>query len=596
MLEAMRDIYPNFTECSIQTFDDNKKNKEAKDLLPSIILSQNNLDWNRILDLNKRWCGIFFSVNSMIEWTRKIETVTKVNSWICEIDWISKELQRKMVENCPLQPSLIIESKSSLHLYWFAKDWTKEKWYDICNGLRNYFDWDPAVVDISRVLRVPWFEHCKNPDDRFMIQIVWGNSTIYTEEEMIAKYPDKRSVTEIKNSMIQKEQTAKRDMWWDYFWDRVKQMNAENMLEEISGHKFVNGEYITFVNNSDWTKQICANGISTGCWIRTDGSIWSKTNGWPHWTNRVFRYNNCDGRQLAQWIRETHPEMCDSKVIPKKEVKKELVEDRTIDMTSIVPFSWWLDVLDNSFGRYDYNIMTVVVWESQSGKTEFTYYQARANAKRGIKCCYLCIEMTKKRMIARIARKRAGITKIEWSNKTFTEQQKELFMKIYNELWDIPNIDMVNMDKPTIDDVKNKIIEKMNEWYVLFYVDNMWFIVSDLKEIEATPIIIRELKSLTSNNKIAINLLHHFNKGNKQDRNWPRGMESIRSSGKIENDADNVLQVWRDLDPEMLLEDRNKVLISLQKDREHWEPNNCYIRFHKWEYLSEEDFTLLLNR
>jgi len=36
-------------------------------------------------------------------------------------------------------------------------------------------------------------------------------------------------------------------------------------------------------------------------------------------------------------------------------------------------------------------------------------------------------------------------------------------------------------------------------------------------------------------------------------------MASIRSSGKIENDADYVLQVWRDLDEDIPAEDRELV-------------------------------------
>jgi replicative DNA helicase len=36
-------------------------------------------------------------------------------------------------------------------------------------------------------------------------------------------------------------------------------------------------------------------------------------------------------------------------------------------------------------------------------------------------------------------------------------------------------------------------------------------------------------------------------------------MASIRSSGKIENDADYVLQVWRDLDDDIPPEDRKLV-------------------------------------
>jgi hypothetical protein len=46
---------------------------------------------------------------------------------------MGKEIQDKLIKNCPLKPSLIIESKSSYHMYWFAKDGIIEKWIDICN-------------------------------------------------------------------------------------------------------------------------------------------------------------------------------------------------------------------------------------------------------------------------------------------------------------------------------------------------------------------------------------------------------------------------------------------------------------------------------
>jgi len=86
---------------------------------------------------------------------RDKESVVSVSSWICEVDGLDKKTQQKIINNAPIQPSLIIESNSSYHMYWFAKEGTKEKWNDIANGLRNFFDGDPAVVDISRVLRMP---------------------------------------------------------------------------------------------------------------------------------------------------------------------------------------------------------------------------------------------------------------------------------------------------------------------------------------------------------------------------------------------------------------------------------------------------------
>jgi hypothetical protein len=64
---------------------------------------------------------------------RNKESVTEINAWICEVDGIDKTEQQAMIKICPIKPSLIIESKSSYHLYRFAKDGTKENWNKICN-------------------------------------------------------------------------------------------------------------------------------------------------------------------------------------------------------------------------------------------------------------------------------------------------------------------------------------------------------------------------------------------------------------------------------------------------------------------------------
>jgi replicative DNA helicase len=58
-------------------------------------------------------------------------------------------------------------------------------------------------------------------------------------------------------------------------------------------------------------------------------------------------------------------------------------------------------------------------------------------------------------------------------------------------------------------------------------------------------------------------------------------MASIRSSGKIENDADYVLQVWRDLEDEVPEFERKNVSIYLQKDRVRGDPANCVIEFDR---------------
>lgn len=583
IVESLALFYPRFDECSLQTFDDNRERKDWK--LAKIF---ENKDWNYkyLDDLNRDWAWIFFSVNPMVKWKRDKESVIWISTWICEIDGLDKDIQQKLIDNCPLKPSMVIDSKNSYHMYWFAKEWTKEKRYDIVNWLRNFFDWDPAVVDISRVLRLPWYNHMKDIEKPYMIDLKDYNWEYYTEEQMIIAYPDKRSVSEIKQSMITREEKARKDIWWDYFWDRVKNMDTKNMLDEISWSQFVSWDNISFRRNNNWTEQIRVNWKSTWCWIDNNWKIGSNAWWWPNWTNWVFRYGNCDWKELSRWIRDKHPEMCESKVIKKKEVKEIIIEQDNawMDFWTITPYSRWLDSLDNRFWKFNKHTLVVTIWESQSGKTEFTFYQARINASNWIKVCYIWLEMTKKNMITRICMKRAWVSKKEWDNKKFTQQQKDIMIQKYKELWDYNNLEIVNLIKPTIENIVETIKTKHNEWYELFYLDNLWFISSELQEIELTALAIRELKELTNSLPIWINILHHFNKWWAKDRTWPRWMASIRSSWKIENDADYVVQVWRDLDDEIPIDERKKVGIFLQKDRIWWDPSSCWIEFDRWDY------------
>lgn len=582
VVEALFEAYPRFKDCTIQTFDDNK---ERKDKTLARLFENKEANYKTLEELNLKGAGIFFSVNPMIAGKRDKESVVWVSSWICEIDWLDKDLQKKLIDNCPLKPNMIIESNSSYHLYWFAKDGTKENWNKVCNGLRNYFDGDPAVVDISRVLRLPWYNHMKDQTNPFLIDLVefvpWG----YTEDQMLAAYQNTQSLSEIKQSMLVKETKARDDLGGDYYWDRVKNMDTKTMLSEISGSSWVSGETIEFSKNHNGTEQIVVNGKSTGAWIDKNWKIGSSAGGWPNRTNWVFWYGICDGKEMARWINEKHPEMVIKKTVPKKETKEAIVEDMDVDWTAITPFSRWLPSIDAKFGRFERNRFIVTIGESQSWKTEFTFFQARVNADRGYKVCYIALEMSKKNMILRIAQKTAGVSKTEWDDKKFSESQKMKMKAKYDQLNNYNNLDITYLSKPTLEEVVEVIKERQRQGYELFYIDNLGFIKDpDIEEIEYVPIIVRELKDMTNTQPISINLLHHFNKWGTKDRVWPRGMASIRSSGKIENDADYVFQVWRDLDNDIPAEDKKLVGLYLQKDRIRWDPSDCQVEFDRWDY------------
>lgn len=580
--QAMLDNYPNFEQCSIQTFDDTQEKRSS--LARIFENKEDNLV--EIQNLNDQNAGIFFSVNPMKPWKRDKSSVTGISAWICEIDWLEKGVQEKLIKLSPLKPSLVLESKSSYHMYWFAKDWSIENRNDICNGLRNFFDWDPAVVDISRVLRLPWYYHCKNPQDKFMIWIHDFHNVYYTEEDMMKAYPNKQSVSELKRLNNKKETEAKRDLWWDYFRDRVKEMDTMEVLGNISWTSFVNNETIDFQRNANGTYQIMIDGRSIGAWIDKNNKIGSYSWWWPNWTNWVFRYGNCNWSELARWIKDNYPEMCESKVVKKKE-KKEITESmQDVDRSRKIPYTRWLPSLDRRFGKFDRWHFIVTVWESGSWKTEFTFFQARANADAGVKVCYIALEMTKQNMIDRLAMKHAGISKVQKNEWKVYDDQKVKFKEKRHELRYYKNLDIVHLEEPTLDVISEYILEKKKEWYELFYIDNLWFIVGDNREeeINLTARASRVIKELTNKHNITINLIHHFNKWSWKDRNWPRSLASIRSSWKIENDADFVIQVWRDMEEEQEGVLDKQVWIVLQKDREYWEPWKVIVEFDWWLY------------
>src|SRR5690606_4836257 len=113
---------------------------------------------------------IFISVNDFKTPQRRISNLKQVVSWAIDIDDAPKEEQLERLRK-GLMPSLVVESKRSLHAYWRAKDATfddiektKQAW-DLVQSDRliPFYEADKNAKDIARVLRMPGYYHMKNP-------------------------------------------------------------------------------------------------------------------------------------------------------------------------------------------------------------------------------------------------------------------------------------------------------------------------------------------------------------------------------------------------------------------------------------------------
>lgn len=107
---------------------------------------------------NERNRGIYFVVNFG---GHEDGEISRINAQFMECDELSLEEQLNQIEAFPLEPSLIVKTRKSLHTYWLIKDGDVAAFRRIQKGLAAHFGGDKTCVNESRVLRLPGFYHCK---------------------------------------------------------------------------------------------------------------------------------------------------------------------------------------------------------------------------------------------------------------------------------------------------------------------------------------------------------------------------------------------------------------------------------------------------
>ena len=150
--------------------------------------------------------GIFFVVNSGGNSDRKIN---KINAQFFECDTLSLEEQLENISKFPLEPSIIVQTKKSLHVYFLIKNGKGEKFRDIQKKLAKHFNGDGSCINESRVMRVPGFYHCK--EDPVRVKCIKFNPNLfYTQEDLERElsYSESEFIVNDDN-YIRKEETNK---------------------------------------------------------------------------------------------------------------------------------------------------------------------------------------------------------------------------------------------------------------------------------------------------------------------------------------------------------------------------------------------------
>ncbi|EOU1772743.1 DNA primase [Clostridium perfringens] len=174
--------------------------------------------------------GIFFVVNSGGNSDSKIN---KINAQFFECDTLSLEEQLENISKFPLEPSIIVQTKKSLHVYFLIKNGKVEKFRDIQKKLAKHFNGDGSCINESRVMRVPGFYHCK--EDPVRVKCIKFNPNLfYTQEDLERElsYSESEFIVNDDN-YIRKEETNKAGMNLSRGnlerLDHTRNLNKENL-------------------------------------------------------------------------------------------------------------------------------------------------------------------------------------------------------------------------------------------------------------------------------------------------------------------------------------------------------------------------------
>lgn len=564
--------YPNFFDTSIQTFDDNK---ERKDQNLARIYENTTENYKEAEKLNKQWAWVFFSVNSMSKGKRSKEAVTKINAWVCEVDNTSKKEQMEMIVGAPIEPDCIVESKKSYHMYRFAKDGTKENYEKIGMWLREYFDGDVVVArDYSRVLRLPWFYHCKDEDDKFLVECVYIFDRNHTEQEMMEAYPYTPPKTEYKPKKV----SYNGD---DDFWYVLNSWDAGDILKRLSGTYLVSGESIEYKRNSNGTHQIVCNKKATWCRLDKDWKIGSHDKGWPSRVNWIKWYWKADDKDIAERAKSNCKDL-----LPEKFFRKEAKVVRKKKWLSFDArcYTWWLPKIDKALWMPQTNDLVVFAWYPFMWKTAFTYYMAKTNAQKWVKTVYYTLELNADTLKLRTARERVWISKYQRQTGGYTNEQKQRVEMLYKSFDQIANFELLGFDKPpTVQDIMNDMEKRITQWVELFFIDNLGKFTG-WKENDVYAEVTNQLQTFKNKYPVCVVLLHHLNKPKVTEMSHPWWPSKLRWTQKIMDNATIVAEIWRDQDEEATYVEQKTVEIHQYKDTQGWSIASVDVFFDKWRY------------
>lgn len=278
------------------TLDDSKEDKNRQPIKLADAPRLNSADHKK---------GIFWTVNKFSGATNLISDCTELCYWFADLDNFQMPL-KEVIYASGIYPSLVVKTKSGMHIYWKCEAATMGNYSLLNRRLTAKFSTAPSVYDVARILRVPGYNHWKQPDDPFLCHTLWEADVSYTEEQIFSVCGKAHPAENKEHEHYQVE--LKQLSSGDKFFSWLEQQNQMDLLKHLSGKASVNFEHYSFKHIGKGKHHIFVNGKEANCWIDSGGRIGSQAGGGPLVYSWLRYFGNSKARavellkqEFAQW-------------------------------------------------------------------------------------------------------------------------------------------------------------------------------------------------------------------------------------------------------------------------------------------------------
>lgn len=421
----------------------------------------------------------------------------------------------------------IIDSWNGVHFYWTWEEkifnmeeysnWLKQLHLFINSALWELgFLCDPACVNLSRIMRLPWTlnpraKKTKNIEynlwpieaeilffekrDSDVFEALWLYAELYKEQHEKEKEERKTIKSEIRS-------TYKK---WNDIWSEINSVPVAEIAEYVRGITIWSddGEVVTLkeAHKNMGAYVYKPYNIVYNQWsslVKTDRKTFTP------FELVCFELMWWDQKATIEWFKDKYwivEKKAEQIVMQKKEYKRQ----------------WFLfpdDIFDLPFDCIMSGELVTIVAESNTGKTTFAMDMIYRNVERGKKCLYINLEFgieqvaTNNRLFLNGKRK-SNLTDLD--PLTYEEQSKlNEYVKWY--LGRFEHISSPWWIEP--EELYNLLIQKSNEWYDFIVIDTFAMINgnSDEKSWTNQNKVMKNLQEIVQNTWLCILQLHHTNK------------------------------------------------------------------------------------